>query len=142
MSSDPKNMEELVIWLVVATTIGLSVSVIALTKYIVAQLAEKGAEHARLRADFDRFRDSQLSETRDLVREATRAAVKGEERERLLSKMVAEVLSVMSEQRGVIHRAMRLLRRYEPTSDTSEFERKSETKKPLSDDDTSAIFRT
>lgn len=150
MTDTPKTLEDLLIWLVCAVTAGLAVAVVSLAKYIVVQLAKKDAEHNKLRNDFDKFRDSQLTETRDMVREATKAALKGEERERLLSKMVAEVMAVMAEQKDVIYRAVKLLRRYDPNATPPpeivhrpDFEHKKEPKrdKRITDDDTSAIFR-
>ena len=151
MDATPKTLEELMIWVVCSALIAMCAAMGMMYRRQISR--ERGCERTleKMQLELNKLRDLQLSETREMVRDSTKAALKGEERERLLSKMVAEVMAVMSEQRDVIYRAVRLLRRYDPdvtpppeAVEAPDFEHKKEpikNKKQPTDDDTSAIFR-
>jgi hypothetical protein len=80
-----------------------------------------------------------------MVDDAKLVTKQGEERERLLAKLVTEVSQILVEQKDIIYRSIKILRRFDPdetpppaskaTAPTEALERKH-------DDETSAIFKT
>jgi len=80
-----------------------------------------------------------------MVNDAKLVTKQGEERERLLAKLVTEVSQILVEQKDIIYRSIKILRRFDPdetpppaskaTAPTEALERKH-------DDETSAIFKT
>lgn len=160
MPPAPKTLEDLLIWLICAVVLGLSAAVVNLFRKVSARGGECEKALAELRNDFNKVKDSQLNDTREIVREAIKANQRGEERERLLSRICTDVMSTMADHRDVVYRAMKMLKRYDPDATPppeqhplpdyrgqvalapTEKEKPVAKKRPeIRDDDTSALFK-
>lgn len=127
----PKSMEELLVYAVL-----LAVAALYRNQLKGKDKCEKRVE--KLEEHVNRMNLA-------MVDDAKLVAKQGEERERLLAKLVAEVSQILVEQKDIIYRSIKILRRFDPdetpppaskaTAPTEALERKH-------DDETSAIFKS
>lgn len=130
MDFAPKNVEELLVYAAL-----LAVAALWRAHAKGRERCEKEVE--QLRSEVQKLHLSIHSD-------ANAMAERGEERERLLSIMVQRVTQAMEDQREVIVRSIRMLRRYDPDPSPMPGEEDTPIIRPKSrarDDETSAIFR-